>query len=279
MLILREKSILSSYLFSLQSQGKKIGFVPTMGALHEGHLSLIKMASEISDIVICSIFVNPTQFNDHEDFEKYPVRNEEDINKLLESDVDILFLPSIKEIYGDKLGDLEVYDLGNIEKILEGAFRPGHFQGVGQVMSRLLRIINPNFLLMGQKDYQQTLIINILLNILSIKSELIICPIIREKDGLAMSSRNIRLGTNARKKASIIYKTLSAIRDDFGRMGIPELLEKGKASLEKEGTKVEYLVIADRRNLAALQAPIKGPMLCLVAAWLDGVRLIDNVFL
>lgn len=279
MIIFKEKKSLSFYLDSLRKEGLKIGFVPTMGALHQGHLSLIQAASEVSDMVVCSIFVNPAQFNDPRDFEKYPVRTEEDIQKLLGTSTGILFLPSVPEIYGETMDGLETYPFGDLENILEGTFRPGHFQGVGRVMSRLLKIVRPDTLFMGQKDFQQTLIVSKLLNILNINIKLIICPVIREKDGLAMSSRNLRLSESARKKAPVIHRTLSFVKENFRNQPFPELLEKGKAFLEKEGFKVEYLIIADRLRLETLREPIKDPMLCLTAAWLDGIRLIDNVFL
>ena len=279
MLIFKDKMTLAAYLKSLRRQGKKIGFVPTMGALHEGHLSLMKEASTHADVVICSIFVNPTQFNDRKDFEKYPIRREDDIKKLLGSPTELLFLPSVEEIYGPNTVNLETYDFGKIEKMLEGVHRPGHFQGVGQVMRRLLELIQPEVLLMGQKDYQQVLIINTLINILKINAQLIICPIVREPDGLAMSSRNLRLTEEARRKASGIYQTLVYIKDNYRMSPFDKLLKKGINFLEKQGFKVEYLVIANSRDLQVVNKPVNSPMICLAAAWLDGIRLIDNVFL
>jgi pantoate--beta-alanine ligase len=279
MLIFKDKMTLAAYLKSLRRQGKKIGFVPTMGALHEGHLSLMKEASTHADVVICSIFVNPTQFNDPKDFEKYPIRREDDIKKLLGSPTELLFLPSVEEIYGPNTVNLETYDFGKIEKMLEGVHRPGHFQGVGQVMRRLLELIQPEVLLMGQKDYQQVLIINTLINILKINTQLIICPIVREPDGLAMSSRNLRLTEEARRKASGIYQTLVYIKDNYRRSPFDKLVKKGINFLEKQGFQVEYLVIANSRDLQVVNKPVNSPMICLAAAWLDGIRLIDNVFL
>lgn len=279
MLIFKDKMTLGTYLKSLRQQGKKIAFVPTMGALHEGHLSLIKEASTHAEVVICSIFVNPTQFNDPKDFEKYPIRREDDIQKLLGSPAGLLFLPSVGEIYGPNTVNLETYDFGNVEKILEGIHRPGHFQGVGQVMCRLLKIVQPDVLLMGQKDYQQVLIINMLISILKINTQLIICPIMREPDGLAMSSRNLRLTQDARRKASGIYQALVYLKENYRTSPFDKLLEKGINFLEKQGFQVEYLVIANSRDLQVVDRPVNSPMICLAAAWLDGVRLIDNVFL
>lgn len=279
MLIFKDKMTLGTYLKSLRQQGKKIAFVPTMGALHEGHLSLIKEASTHAEVVICSIFVNPTQFNDPKDFEKYPIRREDDIQKLLGSPAGLLFLPSVGEIYGPNTVNLETYDFGNIEKILEGIHRPGHFQGVGQVMCRLLEIVQPDVLLMGQKDYQQVLIINMLISILKINTQLIICPVMREPDGLAMSSRNLRLTKDARRKASGIYQALVYLKENYRTSPFDKLLKKGINFLEKQGFQVEYLVIANSRDLQVVDRPVNSPMICLAAAWLDGIRLIDNVFL
>lgn len=279
MLIFKDKMTLGTYLKSLRQQGKKIAFVPTMGALHEGHLSLIKEASTHAEVVICSIFVNPTQFNDPKDFEKYPIRREDDIQKLLGSPAGLLFLPSVGEIYGPNTVNLETYDFGNIEKILEGIHRPGHFQGVGQVMCRLLEIVQPDVLLMGQKDYQQVLIINMLISILKINTQLIICPVMREPDGLAMSSRNLRLTKDARRKASGIYQALVYLKENYRTSSFDKLLKKGINFLEKQGFQVEYLVIANSRDLQVVDRPVNSPMICLAAAWLDGIRLIDNVFL
>lgn len=279
MLIFREKKGLEAYLKSLRTQEKTIGFVPTMGALHKGHLSLIEEASKHVRVTVCSIFVNPTQFNNREDFEKYPVLLENDIKKLAASTADILFLPSVKEIYEAATENLETYDFGLVEKVIEGAFRPGHFQGVGQVMKRLLEIVRPDTLFMGQKDYQQTLIVNKLIELIKINTQLITCPVIREPDGLAMSSRNLRLSAEARKKAPCIHEVLAYVKDNFRKIPFDKLLKMAISELQKEGFEVEYLVIADGSDLQSLDRPIDSPMLCLAAAWLEGVRLIDNVFL
>jgi pantoate--beta-alanine ligase len=279
MLIFKEKKGLEAYLKSLRTQGKTIGFIPTMGALHEGHLSLIKEASKHAGVTVCSIFVNPTQFNNQEDFDRYPIRLEEDIKMLLDSTTDILFLPSVEEMYGATIGNLETYSFGPLEKVWEGAYRPGHFQGVSQVMKRLLEIVHPEVLLMGQKDYQQTLIVRILINLLKINTQLITCPIIREPDGLAMSSRNLRLSKEAREKAAGIHRALIYVKDNFQKTPFNLLLKNGILLLENEGFRVEYLVVADSTGLQKLDSPVPSSMICLVAAWLDSIRLIDNVFL
>jgi pantoate--beta-alanine ligase len=279
MIIFRERAELSAYLSALRLQQQSIGFVPTMGALHEGHLSLLQAAARQCDTVICSIFVNPTQFNDKKDFEKYPVRTPEDIEKLLTTATDILFLPSVEEVYEHGATRLPAYDFGPLEHVLEGAFRPGHFQGVGQVMHQLLDIIQPDLLFMGQKDYQQILIINKLIEILAIKTKMVPCPVVRDPDGLAMSSRNVRLSDKAREKAPAIYQTLLFVKDNLHRKSFRELTEKATHQLQQHGFEVDYVAIADGRNLQLLQKPVAGPMVCLIAAWLEGVRLIDNILL
>lgn len=278
MLIFKERASLTAYLLTLRTEGKTIGFVPTMGALHEGHLSLLETAHGAADQVVCSIFVNPTQFNDPEDFKKYPVDTDEDIRRLLAAPVNVLFLPAVNEIYDQGTGALARYPFGRLESLLEGAYRPGHFQGVGQVMGRLLGIIPADYLFMGQKDYQQTLIVNELIGLLNIKTKLVTCPTLREADGLAMSSRNVRLSPEARGKAPFLYKTLLFVRDHLEQMPLEALIVRATAQLEQEGFKVDYLVIADK-TLTPLTEPAAAPMICLVAAWLEGVRLIDNLLL
>ena len=278
MLIFKERASLTAYLLTLRTEGKTIGFVPTMGALHEGHLSLLETAHGAADQVVCSIFVNPTQFNDPEDFKKYPVDTDEDIRRLLVAPVNVLFLPAVNEIYDQGTGALARYPFGRLESLLEGAYRPGHFQGVGQVMGRLLGIIPADYLFMGQKDYQQTLIVNELIGLLNIKTKLVTCPTLREADGLAMSSRNVRLSPEARGKAPFLYKTLLFVRDHLEQMPLEALIVRATAQLEQEGFRVDYLVIADK-TLTPLTEPAAAPMICLVAAWLEGVRLIDNLLL
>lgn len=278
MLIFREQAPLTAYLSELRVGGAQLAFVPTMGALHPGHISLVETARRHADTVICSIFVNPTQFNDPEDFKKYPVRTDEDIRLLLDSPADIVYLPTMTEIYGHRTEGLPHYDFGRLETLLEGAHRPGHFQGVGQVMERLLAQVPADYLVMGGKDYQQILIINRLISLLHIKIEMISCPILRETDGLAMSSRNIRLGPDARSRAPQLYQTLGFVREHFRVRPFEALLSEATARLEKAGFRVEYLVITDP-DLEILSQPADGPMVCLAAAWLDGVRLIDNLSL
>ena len=195
---------MKSWLSSQRIKGKTIGFVPTMGALHAGHINLIENCRRDSDLTVCSIFVNPAQFNDPKDFEKYPVSIEKDIEMLTNAGSSVLFLPSVEEIYPTGRTNLETYDLGSLETLLEGRYRPGHFQGVCQVMSRLLNRVEPDHLFMGQKDFQQCLVVQRLINILNLRLEFHIVPTVREKDGLAQSSRNLRLTADQRKNAIAI---------------------------------------------------------------------------
>jgi pantoate--beta-alanine ligase len=277
MRIFRERDKLHGYLGWLRHGQATIGFVPTMGALHEGHLSLIAAAAQSSDVVVCSIFVNPTQFNDPADYAKYPVHTEQDIAKLTTSGAGILFLPSVGEIYGKDHPGKGSYPFSGMESRWEGAFRPGHFQGVGQVMEQLLQVVEPDLLFMGEKDFQQLLIVQELIALLHLPTKLVACPTLREPDGLAMSSRNVRLSPAARSKAPLIHATLLFMRDNLGRLPFAELIKAGTGRLEDAGFKVEYLTIADATELRPLPAAIGAPMVVLVAAWLDGVRLIDNI--
>jgi pantoate--beta-alanine ligase len=280
MQLFKEGKSLSAYLHALREADKTIGFVPTMGALHQGHLSLLETARLACDVVVCSIFVNPTQFNDPQDFDLYPRRTDLDVQQLLESGTHILFLPGVEEIYPEGTGQLPVFDFSPLDTLWEGAFRPGHFQGVGQVMERLLRIVLPDQLFMGEKDYQQILIINKLLRILAINAALITCPTLRETDGLAMSSRNARLSTEARAKAPLLYATLQFVRDRAEQIpSWASLSEEATDQLNRAGFQVEYLSIVSAADLHPLPEADGSPAIIIVAAWLDGIRLIDNLAL
>ncbi|HEX5653006.1 MAG TPA: pantoate--beta-alanine ligase [Chitinophagaceae bacterium] len=261
---------------------KKIGFVPTMGALHEGHISLIETSKGSNDHTICSIFINPTQFNDPKDFAKYPVSLEKDLQLLEEAGCDFLFLPDVNEMYPDGLAQTNNYKIGRLETLLEGKFRPGHFQGVCQVVHRLLEIILPNNLYIGQKDYQQCLVIKKLLQLIGLddKIELRICPTLREPDGLAMSSRNLRLNDEERKRAPAIYETLLFIQSQKGKKTTVEIKKQAKAKLEARGFRVDYTEIADAITLETADGWSENKKLvALIAAFNNEVRLIDNLLL
>lgn len=247
-----------------------------MGALHAGHLSLLAAAKQEASFTVCSIFVNPTQFNNPEDFNKYPVTIEKDIEKLIRIGCDLLFLPTAAEIYPPAY-QAPVYDLGAIETLLEGFYRPGHFQGVCQVVDRLLQIVAPDILFLGQKDYQQCQVIQQLL-ILTKRNDmhLIIAPTIREMDGLAMSSRNLRLNKAQREKAPALYKALQAAKASIDTESPEEISRKAIQRLTEQGFQVDYFAICNATTLLpAVDSSDK--VVALVAAYLDDIRLIDNL--
>lgn len=287
MILLKKADDLSRWLEKQRLAGGSIGFVPTMGALHKGHISLIDISKKTANVTVCSIFVNPTQFNDPKDFQKYPVTIEKDIHLLEAAGADALFLPEVTDIYPQGVKELEKYDLGRLESLLEGAFRPGHFQGVCQVMRRLLEAVRPDHLFMGQKDYQQCMVIRRLLEIMGLPALLHPCPIVREKDGLAMSSRNVRLSEEQRKKAPAIYQALAKLKERWG-MGIwdaapgdfagkmEELTWEAIAFLEAYDLRVDYVSIADAETLEPLSDETR-PSIALIAAFMGEIRLIDNM--
>lgn len=282
MYLFKRKDELERHLTTARNEGKHIGFVPTMGALHRGHISLINAAKENSDLVVCSIFVNPTQFNDPKDFEKYPVTIDQDVQMLTEAGCDVLFLPSVQEMYPDGLTAKMHYDFGTLETILEGAARPGHFQGVGQVVHQLLNLVQPDKLFMGQKDLQQCLIINRLLKIIHSQVELVICPTIRENDGLAMSSRNLRLNPAERVNALHLYQGLSYIKHHFKKDSLKDLKEKAVKDLKDSGFEVDYVELISILEDGSVIFPENAgttPLYAVVAAReiSSGVRLIDNM--
>src|SRR6476660_2225904 len=223
MIIFKKGLPLQNRLKQLKNINKKIGFVPTMGALHNGHLALIEQSKSPDTTTVCSIFVNPTQFNDKKDFEKYPVTIENDIYLLEKASTDILFIPAVDEIYPDGLATNFSYDLGYLETMLEGFYRPGHFQGVCRVMHKLLNIVQPDDLFMGQKDYQQCMVIKKLIESYNLKAYLNVVPTQRENSGLAMSSRNLLLSDAAKQKATTIYNALNFIKDNLSNIPLPRL--------------------------------------------------------
>lgn len=276
MLIFKHAADLAGWLKKQNAAGQKISFVPTMGALHAGHISLIAISKKNTSLTVCSIFVNPTQFNDPKDFQKYPITVEKDILLLGQAGADILFLPQAPELYPNGTEHLEHYDLGPLETVLEGKFRPGHFQGVCQVMQRLLNIVRPDDLFMGSKDYQQCMIVQRLLTIMGLPCVLHRCPIIREPDGLAMSSRNVRLTPEQRTHATAICKALQTIKAGWPGPVDP-LIAKATRILETAGFRIDYISISDADTLL----PGKGSKntVALIAAFMGEVRLIDNMTL
>lgn len=281
MILFKEAAPLKKYLAEQKEKNRKIGYVPTMGALHAGHLSLIKSAKNQTEVTVCSIFINPTQFNNPKDFEKYPVTISNDILLLERSGCDVLFLPSVKEIYPEGINSPVNYDLGQLENILEGKYRPGHFQGVCQVVHKLLDIVAPHYLFLGQKDYQQCLVIKRLINQLKLSVEVITAGTFREPSGLAMSSRNLRLSPQEKEKAAAIFTALSYIKEHYNPASAKELETYAKDYLLKQGfTKVDYVSIADAETLEPVaHAGNAKKVLVLIAAWMGEVRLIDNMIL
>jgi pantoate--beta-alanine ligase len=279
MIIFKRSASVLNYLRQNKKNGKKIGFVPTMGALHQGHLSLIKAAKIENDLVVCSIFVNPTQFNNTQDFTHYPITIEEDILKLHNTSCHVLFLPTESEVYPPDF-KASNYALGNVENILEGKYRPGHFQGVCQVMDRLLQVIDPTNLYMGQKDLQQCIVVKKLLQLTNRDASvhLHISPTVREASGLAMSSRNMRLSTAEKDLATIIHDALQLIQQDLNRKPFSELKQTATRQLEGVGFIVDYVEIAHTSDLS-MATSADSQVAALVAATIGNVRLIDNLIL
>jgi pantoate--beta-alanine ligase len=266
------------YLSGVRQSGKTIGFVPTMGALHQGHLSLIELARQASDVTVCSIFVNPTQFTDPKDLEKYPRTVEADTALLEKAGCDVLFCPPVSEIYA---GDEKSWhiDLGQIEFLLEGKFRPGHYQGVTQVVYKLFSIVEPDLAFFGQKDYQQFLVISKMVGHFALPVKLVMCPIVREPDGLAMSSRNIHLSTDDRRHALVLSKTLLWVKDHFPDKTMEELKSEAERRMaSEEDVEPDYFEIADGDTLLPATSNSKT-IVALVAAKVGKTRLIDNVIL
>lgn len=275
--IFRTKSELSEFLTSQKAENKKIGFVPTMGALHNGHLSLVSYAQLHADLVVVSIFVNPTQFNDPADLENYPRPVEADIKKLRDIDCDVLFLPPVNEMYGQN--EMWHIELGNLENILEGASRPGHYQGVTQIVNKLFQAVKPHISFFGQKDFQQVMILRKMAEIMSSPVKIVMCPIIREHDGLALSSRNIHLSDAERSTALALSRVLTLIKEQFKNLPLPELQRSAEEMLRTtEGVVLDYFEI--RRASDLEPATDKNlPLIALVAAQVGKTRLIDNMLL
>ncbi len=269
---------IKEYLKTKKEEGLTIGFVPTMGALHEGHLSLFREAKEENDLVVASIFVNPSQFNNQSDLEKYPRTLEADLKKLEEEGCNVVFHPSVKEMYPEP--DTTEFDFGNLDKVLEGKFRPGHFNGVASVVKKLFEIIEPDRAYFGLKDFQQLLIIHKMIKDFGLSVELVPCPIVREKNGLAMSSRNELLSKSERKQASLIYKTLKFIKVQAGFQPINELKNYVEREFKRKNMKLEYFEIADMYTLEPLTTWLgsKNVITC-IAVQVGNVRLIDNIIL
>ena len=280
MIIYKKPGDLQDLLEKKKMEKPQVGFVPTMGALHAGHLSLVNEAKKQNKIIVCSIFVNPTQFNDPEDFKKYPITLEKDILMFEEAGCDVLFIPSVQDIYPNGVDHLKHYELGFLETVLEGKFRPGHFQGVCQVMHRLLEIVLPGDLYLGQKDYQQCMVIKKLIELIGLNDRIKvnICPTLREDDGLALSSRNTRLLPDDREKAATISAALRYIKENLKAGDAKKIKDEAKEMLLQKEFRIDYIEIADADTLELVENwNGKQKIVALAAAFLNGVRLIDNM--
>lgn len=279
MQIIKQRNQLTPISNQLKAEGAKIGFVPTMGALHQGHISLVEASKKRANITIVSIFVNPTQFNDPKDLEKYPRPIEQDIRMLEAAGCDILYLPEASDIYGPVTQVTDKFDLAGLDLELEGASRPGHFAGVAQVVKILLEITRPDILFLGQKDFQQCLILTQLINSLKMPVELVMCPIYREPHGLAMSSRNVRLNPQIRQKAGAIYASLQYAAAMVNILTPKEIQQAATAALNTiEGFNVDYFLLLNADNLKPITPETPAHRIVIITAVIvDGVRLLDNM--
>lgn len=280
MIIVQTVAALAASLRKARQSGATIGFAPTMGALHAGHLSLVAAAHDQGNFSVVSIFVNPTQFNNQTDFEKYPITIDRDIELLEKAGTGLLFLPSVTEMYPTGMDDLEQYPLGFLETVLEGPYRPGHFQGVCQVMSRLLDMVQADDLFMGSKDYQQCMVVQKLITLKKSPTRLHTCATLREPSGLAMSSRNMRLSNSEREQALAIYQTLLFLQTNIQPGAVAALVQEATERLTHQGFRVDYVSIHAADDLQPISTwDGQTRLVALIAAYLNEVRLIDNLVL
>lgn len=274
MLIIKDKRALQEAVNELKLGNKSIGFVPTMGALHQGHLSLVEKAKVENDVVVCSVFVNPTQFNDKVDFANYPRTEQEDTDLLKNNGCSILYLPTVEDIYeGEEDFNL---DLKGLDNTLEGSYRPGHFDGVVRVVKRFFEIVNPTKSYFGLKDYQQFLIIKELANSFGLGGEIIGCETFRESSGLAMSSRNQLLTSEEKRIAQEIFKSFSNIKNQANSVSILKLIEIEKERLSKWFL-IDYFEARDSKNLKEINSETLQSGRLFFAGKIGKVRLIDNI--
>jgi len=279
MKVLKSKKTLIDYIERQREMGKKIGFAPTMGALHQGHLSLYKAAKKENDEVISSIFVNPTQFNNPDDFQKYPKTLEKDLELLEKAGVDAVYVPNVEEMYPDGLNSKK-YDFDGLENEMEGKYRPGHFDGVGTIVEELFRQVQPHNAYFGEKDYQQLAIIKKMVEKTKLPVKIHGVPTLREEDGLAMSSRNVRLTETQRKEATIIYETLTKVKEWFKVISLEEIKQKVTDIFRNSNFELEYFVIADEKTLKETDFFYKDKNYrAFIVAYAGDVRLIDNMHL
>ena len=277
MIVYRTKTDLTGHLLTIQNEGKTIGLVPNMGALHQGHMSLVEKARAENDFVVVTIFVNPTQFNDPSDLDHYPRTLDQDLELLRQLEADLVFVPAVKEMYPEE--DMQIFDLGGLDKVMEGKHRQGHFNGVAQIVSKLFLLVRPHRAYFGQKDFQQLVIIRRLVEIMGLDLTIVPCPIIREKDGLAMSSRNTRLNKEERKLAPFIYETLVKAREKMENLNPAQVKEWVILQFKKQSNlDLEYIDIVEDKRLMPIDEWDKemNKVACL-AVLLGEMRLIDNL--
>ncbi|HLT82246.1 MAG TPA: pantoate--beta-alanine ligase [Cyclobacteriaceae bacterium] len=279
--IFHEIAPLKAFLRQIRSEGKACGLVPTMGALHGGHISLLNRSKNENSVTVCSIYVNPTQFNNPADLRNYPRNHEKDYELLQKVGCDVVFSPSDAEMYPDK--PVIKFEFGPLDDVMEGYYRPGHFSGVALVVAKLLNIVQPDRAYFGQKDWQQATIISRLVEELQIPSEIRTAPTIREPDGLAMSSRNMRLQPSQRPLATIFYDVLTYAKNAILKEGMPfsHVLQRAREMFDRDPQlRLEYLEMVDSKNLNAITnvSEAERPILC-IAGYVGEVRLIDNMFL
>ncbi|MFP4023664.1 MAG: pantoate--beta-alanine ligase [Thiohalospira sp.] len=275
--IFHKKFEIADAIIDLKKKGKSIGFVPTMGALHQGHLSLIECSNSKDDITVVSIFVNPTQFNNKDDYKKYPRILEDDFEQLNSVKCDLLFIPSEEEMYPED--DQREFNFGHLDKVMEGAHRPGHFRGVGLIVSKLFEIIRPDRAYFGEKDFQQIAVIKYLTESLNLPIEIVPCPIIREDDGLAMSSRNMRLTDVQRKNVPLISQTLFEAREKAKSLTVKETRDWVIRKINNNPyLDVEYFEVVDENSLLPVESwNHPGNKRGCIAVNVGDIRLIDNV--
>ena len=276
--VINTVAALKMLLEPINSAQKIIALVPTMGALHKGHVSLIQLAKQHAEIVVCSIFVNPTQFTDPKDLEKYPRPLEHDIKMLQDAGCDVVFMPSVTEMYPKP--EAWHIDLGPAEYLLEGEFRKGHYQGVTQIVKKLFDAVKPQIAYFGQKDFQQVLMIQTMVAHFQLPIEIVSCPIIREDDGLAMSSRNIHLSADDRKNALILHEALNYVANNYKSTPVEDLVAHAKKMITgTEGVELDYFTIANGATLLPETDKNAKGIVALVAAKVGQTRLIDNMLL
>ncbi len=264
-------------IMSHQEEGCSVGFVPTMGSLHDGHISLVEKSSQENHITVVSIFVNPTQFNEKRDFEVYPRNIDDDLKILGDYPVDLVFTPDAREIYPKP--DKRIFDFGGLDRIMEGKHRPGHFNGVAQVVSRFFEIITPDRAYFGEKDFQQMAIIQKMTMDLQLPVKIIACPIIRDEDGLAKSSRNKLLSAEERKSASRIPESMNRAKEQIGQLSVQQLIEQTIVYLHEDPQlETEYFEIVDAKSLKPIADwSARGQIRACIAVRIGNVRLIDNM--